>query len=134
MVLDVDIIKSVIEVLAAALTPVVAIIGIILGLKTYKLGIRKRKDDLFDRRYKFLKDFEKLWKTTGSESRGATRMCLEWDDIEAYAQEAHFLFGKDIAEHLRSYEGKSYDQVFPWVPDSYLAKPFNKYLCFENVD
>lgn len=57
-------------------------------------------------------------------------MCLDWDDIEPYAQEAYYLFGKDIAQHLRSYEGKSYDQTFNWVPDYELAKPFNKYLNF----
>lgn len=119
-----------ITILAAFLTPTIAIIGIFLGIKNYCLAIRKRKDDLFDRRYKFLKDFEKLWKTAGMESEGATRMCLEWDDIEPWAQEAYFLFGKDIARHLRSYEGKTYDQSFPWVPDSELAKPFNKYLRF----
>ena len=60
-------------------------------------------------------------------------MYLEWDDIEPYAQEAYYLFGKDIAKHLRSYEGKSYDQDFNWVPDYELAKPFNKYLCFEKT-
>jgi len=109
-------------------------IGIIIGVKNYKLALRKRKDDLFDRRYKFLKEFEKFWKTTGSESDGATRPFLEWHEIEPWAQEAYFLFGNDIAKHLRSYEGKSFDGILNWVPDSELAKPFNKYLCFEDND
>jgi hypothetical protein len=125
-------VKNLITILAASLTPIVAVIGIVSGVKNYKLAIRKRKDDLFDRRYKFLKDFERLWKTTGLESDGATRMCLDWDDIEPFAQEAYFLFGTEIVRHLKSYEGKSYDRLFPWVPDSELARPFNKYLCFEN--
>jgi hypothetical protein len=124
--------RNIVNLLAALLTPTVAVVGIFIGIKNYKLAIRKRKDDLFDRRYQFLKDFEQLWKTTGLESEGATRMCLEWDDIEPWAQEAYYLFGKDIAEHLRSYQGKSFDRQFPWVPDSKLAKPFNRYLCFEN--
>jgi len=124
-------INTLITILAALLTPTIAIGGIIIGVKNYKLALRKRKDDLFDKRYKFLKDFEKLWKTTGHESEGATRMNLEWDDIEPWAQEAYFLFGKEIAEHLKSYEGKSYDRQLIWVPDSKLAKPFEKYLCFE---
>lgn len=123
--------KNIITITAACLTPTVALIGIFIGTKTYKLALRKRKDELFDRRYQFLKDFEKLWKTTGLESEGATRMYLEWDDIAPFAQEAYYLFGKDIANHLKSYEGKSFDQHFPWVPDSELAKPFVKYLCFE---
>lgn len=127
-----EILKDTIDILAACLTPTVAVIGIFIGVKNYKLAIRKRKDDLFDRRYKFLKDFEQLWKSTGSESDGATISELEWDDIEPWAQEAYYLFGKDIAKHLRSYEGKSFDGQFSWIPDSELAKPFNKYLCFEN--
>ncbi|WP_159478361.1 hypothetical protein [Chryseobacterium sp. 18068] len=128
-----DNIKGLIILISALLTPTVAVVGIYIGILNYTLQIRKRKDDLFDRRYKFLKEFESLWKTTGDEKKGATRMCLEWDDIEPYAQEAYYLFGKDIAKHLRSYEGKSYDQNFNWVPDYELAKPFNKYLCFEKT-
>jgi hypothetical protein len=124
-------IKEIIEILAACLTPTVAIIGIYLAFKNYILAKRKRKDELFDRRYKFLKDFEKLWKTTGLESNGATRMMLEWDDIEPWAQEAYFLFGQDISDHLKSYTGKSFDSQITWVPDLELSKPFNKYLCFE---
>lgn len=124
-------IDELISISSALLTPIVAIIGIFIGILNYKLQIRKRKDELFDRRYKFLKEFEALWKTTGPENKGATRMYLEWDDIEPYAQEAYYLFGSDIADHLRSYEGKSFDQNFNWVPDTELAKPFNKYLCFE---
>ncbi|ALR29297.1 hypothetical protein ATE47_01555 [Chryseobacterium sp. IHB B 17019] len=127
-----ELIKNIITISAAFLTPTVAIIGIYIGIKNYKLQIRKRKDDLFDRRYQFLQDFEELWKTTGPESLGATRMCLEWDDIAPYAQKAYYLFGNDIVQHLQSYEGKSYDRTFPWVPDSELAKPFDRYLCFED--
>lgn len=125
--------ENLINILAASLTPIVAIIGSIIAIKNYQLSSRKRKDDLFDRRYKFLKDFERLWKTTGPEHLGAKLPSLEWDDIEPFAQEAYFLFGKDIAEHLRSYKGKSFDQTLPWVPDSELAKPFAKYLCFEKT-
>ncbi|WP_270087236.1 hypothetical protein [Sphingobacterium sp. SYP-B4668] len=123
--------KDIVSLFAASLSPIVAIIAIYIGVKNYKLAKRKRNDDLFDRRYKFLKDFEKAWKTTGPESMGAEKPHLEWDELEAFAQEAYYLFGKDIADHIRSYEGKSYGRHFSWVPDLELAKPFNKYLCFE---
>lgn len=121
-----------IHILSAALTPIVAIVGIVLGIKNYELSRKKRKDALFDRRYKFMKDFEKLWKTTGSESNGATRAYLDWDDLEPWAQEARFLFGKDIAKHIKSFEGKSYEGFMHWVPDTELSKPFTKYLRFED--
>lgn len=132
MQLNMEVVEFIVTLFAALLTPTIAIIGILLGVQSYKLEVRKRKDNLFDRLYEFLKNFEKAWKTTGPESLGATISCLEWDDIESFAQEAQFLFGKDISDHIRSYEGKSFDQQFPWVPDYKLAKPFYKYLCFED--
>lgn len=124
--------KNTINILSAMLTPMVALVGIYLGFMNYELLCKRRKDDLFDRRYKFLKDFEKLWKTTGSESNGATRPHLDWDDLEPWVQEARFLFGNDIAQHIKSYEGRSYEGGLHWVPDTELSKPFGKYLCFED--
>lgn len=100
-------IKNLITLLSACLTPTVAFAGIYIASKNYKLSLRRRKDELFDKRYKLLRDFESLWKTTGPEDKGGKIMFLEWDDIEPYAQEAYFLFGKDIADHLKSYEGKA---------------------------
>jgi|SRR5690606_25208568 len=124
--------KNIIDILSAILAPTIAIIGIWISIVNYNLLLRKRKDDLFDRRYKFLKDFERFWKTTGEEKYGATRPYLEWDDLEPWVQEARFLFGKDIAQHIKSYEGKSYKGGLHWVPDTELSKPFNKYLRFED--
>ncbi|HEY9559686.1 MAG TPA: KilA-N domain-containing protein [Anseongella sp.] len=53
-----------------------------------------------------------------------------------YANEADVLnmalFGKDIVQHLESYKERRFDGVVRWVLDSELAKPFNKYLCFES--
>lgn len=122
--------NHIINVSSALLTPIVAIAGICIGIANYSLQKRKRKDELFDRRYKFLKEFDALYKTTGQEDRGAKRPYLEWDDIEPYAQEAEYLFGKDIANHLRKFEGKCHDQNFNWIVDSDLSKPFAKYLRF----
>ncbi|MDP9955096.1 hypothetical protein J2X97_000733 [Epilithonimonas hungarica] len=59
---------NVVNILAASLAPLVAVIGIFIGIKNYQLALRKRKDNLFDKRYEFLKDFETLWKTTEPES------------------------------------------------------------------
>ncbi|WP_298740162.1 hypothetical protein [uncultured Chitinophaga sp.] len=121
--------EELIKIISACLTPVVAIGAVAVSVSNYKLGVKKRRDELFDRRYKFYKDFEEYWKTTGAESEGATRMEMEWEDIAAFEQEANFLFGPDIAKHIRSYEGKSFRGI-RWVPDLELAKPFKKYLDF----
>jgi len=66
--------------------------GDLLGVKNYTLALKKRKDDLFDRRHAFLRDFEKLWKTTGLESEGATRAVLEWDDTLNPSHRKHLIY------------------------------------------
>lgn len=53
------------------------------------------------------------------------------DDIQPYAKKAYYLFGREIADHLRLYNGKSNDQNFNLVADYELAKPFDKTLCLE---
>lgn len=125
--MDID---NLIKLSSACLTPIIAIAAVGISVSNYRLAVKKRKDELFDRRYKFYKEFEDFWKTTGKESEGATRMEMDWDDLLAFEQESHFLFGPEIAKHIRSYKGKSFDGI-RWVPDLELAKPFRKYLDFK---
>lgn len=122
--------EEIIRLLTALLTPTIAVVGVWIGLASHCLLKRKRKDELFDRRFRFYKDFEKLWKSTGEELLGKAHISLEWDDLAPWVQEAYFLFGKDIANHIKSYEGKSYNSPLTWVPDSDFAKPFHQYLKF----
>lgn len=42
-----------IQILSALLTPTIAVAGIAIGMLNYLHARRKRKDDLFDRRYEF---------------------------------------------------------------------------------
>ena len=111
----------------AAITALLAIVTIGVNVVNYRLAVKRRKDDLFDRRYKFYKSFDKFWRSTGSEAEGASQMIVEPDDIEAWEIEASFLFGEDIAKHIRSYQGRSFKGQ-RWVPDADLAKPFRRYL------
>jgi hypothetical protein len=121
--------KDWIEILSALLTPTIAVVGIVFTWLTYRLGARKRKDELFDRRYDFYKKVEQRWRSTGIGSEPNQYPKWEWDDIEPWAHEATFLFGSDIAKHLRSYADKGFEGV-PWVPDDKFSKPFEKYLKF----
>jgi len=116
------------QILFATLTVVIAVATVGINIVNFCLARKRRLDDLFDRRYKFYKDFESFWKSTGSESKGATQMMVEWEDVLAWELEASFLFGEDIVKHIRSYQGKSFDGEMPWIPDLELAKPFKKYL------
>ncbi|MFD2599202.1 hypothetical protein ACFSQ3_09580 [Sphingobacterium corticis] len=77
-----------------------------------------------------MKRFDKLFKETGPENMGGKQLVLDWNDIEPYAKEAEYLFGNDIADHLRSFVGKGHDQEFNWIIDPKIAKPFSKYLRF----
>ncbi len=87
--------QSYVAISAAVLTPLLALVTITSHILNYRLARRKRNDDLFNRRYEFLLQFEKLWRSTGSEKNGATRMMLEWDDLAPYIDEAQYLFGND---------------------------------------
>ena len=68
----------------------------------------------------------------GPNGAGKTTLMHCMTGLLSFQQGKLSLFGNDIAKHLRSYEGKSFDGILLWVPDSELAKPFNKYLCFED--
>lgn len=123
--------KDYVQYSAAILTPILAVVTITSHIINYRLAQKRRNDDLFNRRYQFLLSFEKLWRTTGNEKDGATKMSLEWDDLAPFIDEAQYLFANDIVEHLRAYENKSCKERITWVPDSKLRKPFNKYLKFK---
>jgi hypothetical protein len=121
--------KNWIDILSALLAPIIAIMGIMFAALNYRLSARKRKDELFDRRYAFYKEVEKSWMSTLDDGVDGEDKSWDWDDVEGWAHEAEFLFGRDIVRHLRSYEGSTYNGL-PWVPDSNFSKPFRKYLNF----
>jgi hypothetical protein len=43
---------------AALAVPIAATVGVVIGFFNYKLTVKKRKDDLFDRRYDFIAEIE----------------------------------------------------------------------------
>jgi hypothetical protein len=124
-------VKDLIDIFSALLMPTIACMGIYYAKQNYKLAQRKRKDELFDRRYKFYKDVEAIWLSTGNGAVDGERPYFEWDEIESFAHEAEFLFDKEIADHLRSLAEQQF-QGLPGVPDSTFSEPFYKYLKFED--
>lgn len=121
--------KDIVDIIAALATPIIALCVAIITFGNYRLAKRKRKDDLFDRRYKFYKAVERAWRNTGS-GEPNIQPWWDWDDIEPWAHEAGFLFGPDISNHLRSYTDKGFEGI-SWLPDPDFAAPFEKYLSFE---
>lgn len=122
--------KDLVDILAAMLTPTIALVGILLAVMNYRLAKKRRRDELFDRRYDFYKKLERVWRNTGNGAAPGAQPWLDWDDLEPWAQEAEFLFDSTVAEHIRSYADKEFKGL-PWVPDSEFAEPFAKYLRFE---
>jgi hypothetical protein len=109
--------------LQALLTPTIAIAGVVIAVLNHLHARRKRKDDLFDRRYEFYKSVRERWMRTGEPEQP----CLDVDDVVPIAEEAALLFGNDIAQHILSLEGKGHSGS-PFFPNDDFTKPFEKYL------
>jgi hypothetical protein len=109
------------------LTPAIAIAGAWVAVASHRLARRKRKDDLFDRRYEFYKRVRDWWLSTAAPEAPV----VDVEDVFPLTEEAGFLFGKDIAQHILSLEGKRHPGS-PFFPDDEFTKPFLKYLRFED--
>lgn len=108
------------EYLAIA-TITVAISGVIFtGLQVY-IAHKKRKDDLFNLRYEYYKKISKIWINTCHSGQP-----LDNIDLIPIAEEANFLFGEDIYNHILSLEDKKASHDLH--PDIDFSKPFHKYL------
>lgn len=114
--------NNLINVLSAWLAPILAIVVITTSIMQYILAAKKRKDDLFDKRYNFYKKAEKVWLSSFNEDNPP----MDIIDLLPLASEATFLFGKEVSKHIISFEGKKC--THPWFADDDFAKPFYKYL------
>lgn len=107
-------------------TILIGIIGTIFTYKNYQLNERRRKDELFDRRFAFYKRLCKIWLSTAVDDEPE----LELENLLCIIDEARFLFDEDIVNHILALEGK-YHTGHPSFPNDDFVKPFNKYLHFE---
>lgn len=113
-----------IDLSAAVLTPVVAILGIVFTIRQYQLDCKKRKDELFDRRYAFYQKLREAWLSTHPQGNEQDPTLEDWIP---FAEEAGFIFGKDIQEHILSLADRHHDGS-TFFPNEDFAKPFRKYL------
>jgi hypothetical protein len=89
----------------------------------FNLAKKRREDDLFDRRYEFYKSVRDAWLSTADPETGP-RFIEDWIPI---AEEASFLFGSDIEDHLVSLDGRRHNGS-PSFPNEDFVEPFRKYL------
>jgi hypothetical protein len=115
---------NIIDLFAACLTPVVAIVSIAFTWRQYCLDKKKREDDLFDRRYDFYQKIRTAWISTHPHNSNKDWTIEDWIP---FAEESQFIFGKDIANHILSFAGKHH-QGSPFFPDDKFVEPFQKYL------
>lgn len=113
--------------MAAALTPIIALVGMGIGILSYLLARRKRMDDLFNRRYEFYKRVRDWWLSTGTGAPSDRNPDIDLEDLIPIAEEAGFLFGDDIAQHILSLD-KAGHSGSPFFPNEDFSKPFGRYL------
>ncbi len=114
--------STIVNIISAWLTPVVAIVAIVFPVVQVFMYWRKRRDELFDKRFEFYQKLERYWVKTSHED---VSPCMI-EDLIPFATEASFLFGKKIMDHIFSLEDKK--ATNPFFADDDFAKPFKKYL------
>ncbi|MGH7510772.1 MAG: hypothetical protein ACREMZ_15055 [Gemmatimonadales bacterium] len=119
--------NSWVQLLSALLTPTIAVLGAVLAVLNHLHLRRKRKDDLFDRRYAFYKRVRDWWLTTGTGAAPDTDPDVDTEDLIPIAEEAEFLFGKDVGKHILSLD-RSGHSGSPFFPNSDFTGPFEKHL------
>lgn len=130
-------VPSWVGVLSALLTPMIGIVGLALGIYNYWLALRRRRDELFDRRYQFYQRVRSMWLKTGNGARPGQRDWLDMEELIPIADEAEFLFGQDISQHIVSLAEPPFSgrhSGHPDFPNDDFVDPFRKYLCLGGQD
>jgi len=101
--------------------------------RQYSISKQKKKNDLFQIRYKFYKELEKAWLSNYPTVDGDNDLQVYEvfeDDLKPLALEAKFLFGNDIYEHIMSL-AHNFHKGHQDYPEEWFIKPFEKYLILK---
>jgi hypothetical protein len=120
-----SIIKITTEMIAAFSTPVIALLAVFYTRSQARTDEARRQQELFEMRFKFYKMIRNGYlhhATTGEPMDPTTFM--------DYCDEAKFLFGRDIVDHLiKLHEHKVSEQArLGGYIDDWFVSPFEKYL------
>lgn len=119
--------KDWIDALEAIATPSIALFALTFAYRSYRLERKRRQDSLFDRRYEFYLILEAWWLKTGQWAEHNQDLHLNPADGDSLAQKAGFIFGPDIAAHIKALDFQGHKGAF-WIPEEGFTKPFRKYL------
>lgn len=111
------------EISLSFLSLIISVMALIFTGLQYLLANRKRKDALFELRYKYYESVSHMWVSTCDNSNP---IITDPVSLAPIAHKGLLLFGKDIQKHILSLEGKKADN--PFFPDLWFDKPFYKYL------
>ncbi len=111
-----------IDIFTALLTPTIAIGVMVIAFLQWQTAENLRKQQLFDKRYAF---FNRIWGMFSAHIYDPNTAPLETQDLLDYIDEAGFLFGKDIKNHLLAMPKKQKEDSlnYPW-----FSAPFAKYM------
>ena len=124
-------IKDWVDVFTAISTPSIALLAGYFTYSQAKTDELRRKQEIFEIRYAYYKkvraiyiDLDENWP------------CSEITDFFDLAEEASFLFGNDIAQHIiemgsKHLANKIPTQVHHGIIDDWFIKPFKKYLSLK---
>jgi hypothetical protein len=117
--------------LIALISASISIGGLIVSILSFRNSAMARKISLFDKRYDFYTRLKKRWLETGDNPGGMpTSPSMDSIEIIMWLNEAEFLFGKDVMNHINNLEEKEHTGA-PFFPDEDFVKPFRKYLKLE---
>ena len=111
----------------AALAPVLISFGVAyIAFQQWRTAEKKRRQDLFDKRYDF---FRRIWKIYERQIvEPALYPPLDDSDVLDLVHEAEFLFGSDIVDHLFELPKNIKKGCLEY---DWFSKPFHKYLALE---
>ena len=108
----------------------VAGISLCFSYLGYRLQRVSRQDSLFQARYDYYKRMRGWWLKTGDFAPEGQSPFIEETDLISPAEEASFLFGKEVAQHILALPLTGH-LGHPDFPDEAFIAPFRKHLQLE---
>lgn len=112
-----------INAVGAFLPFLISCLMVVIAFQQWKTNERKRRQDLFDKRFKFYCEMKNIFEAIYEGDEEALNLDSTHDDNRADL--ALFLFGKDIQEHIINL----FDKKIKTHDD--FTQPFKKYLSIE---
>jgi len=123
-----------IQIFSALLTPTIAIAGIGIAWLQWCTAERRRKQDLFEKRWEFFnrarKVYEEGLRASDEDKPPSDGYIYHTEDFQYLADEAAFLFGPDIEALIWGF-GNHFGESATTRDLSWYVTPFKKYMVMK---